>query len=174
MQVTDNHIAAFNEKLLLSNGLNISPMSQNPQGAPARSMRQVVSAIDNERDYSNFITSYHNKVPARVSEIKYERNPVSLEVYIFQHAVLTPSRCSAQLTSSLLQRLNSQQILLLLMLQGTALHNSHLVDLLNHSHLADLPHSSHLMALLLHSSLTTLLPHNPLVTLLPRQPIIRR
>ena len=82
LQVADTNIAAFNEKLLLSNGLNISPLSQNSQGPPARSLRQVVSSIDNEKDYSNFLTSYHNKIPARLSDIKYERNAVSLKPYI--------------------------------------------------------------------------------------------
>lgn len=54
-------------------------MSQNPHGSSARSLRQVVSSIDNERDYSNFITGYHTKIPARGSDIKYERNAVSSE-----------------------------------------------------------------------------------------------
>ncbi|KAG9247403.1 hypothetical protein BJ878DRAFT_556259 [Calycina marina] len=75
--------AAFNEKLLLSNGLNISPMP-NGQGGPTRSLRQVVSSIDNEQDFSNFMISHQGKVPARQAEIKYERN-----------AVLNPSHTSA-------------------------------------------------------------------------------
>merc|ERR1711881_754135 len=39
-------------------------------------MGEAVYAIDNEKDLSNYISSFANKVPARTSEIKYEKNPV--------------------------------------------------------------------------------------------------
>ncbi|KAH8589663.1 hypothetical protein B0O99DRAFT_692230 [Bisporella sp. PMI_857] len=68
--------AAFNEKLILSSGLTVSPITQNQQGAPIRSLREVVSSINNEVDYSNFMNSYHNKVPSRLPDIKYEKHPV--------------------------------------------------------------------------------------------------
>jgi len=70
--------ASFNEKLLLSNGLNVSPLKVNESGNQPRSLREAVYAIDNEKDLSNYISSFANKVPARTSEIKYEKNPVSL------------------------------------------------------------------------------------------------
>ncbi|PMD54312.1 RhoGAP-domain-containing protein [Hyaloscypha bicolor E] len=68
--------ASFNEKLLLSNGLNISPLKGSEQGSQPRSLREVVYAIDNEKDLSNYVSSFANKVPARTPEIKYERNAV--------------------------------------------------------------------------------------------------
>ncbi|PMD25613.1 RhoGAP-domain-containing protein [Hyaloscypha hepaticicola] len=68
--------ASFNEKLLLSNGLNISPLKVSEQGSQPRSLREVVYAIDNEKDLSNYVSSFANKVPPRTSEIKYERNAV--------------------------------------------------------------------------------------------------
>ncbi|KAI1408566.1 RhoGAP-domain-containing protein [Hypoxylon sp. FL1857] len=69
--------ASFNEKLLLSNGLVISPLKSATQpGQHSRSLKEVVQAIDNKKDLENYITSFHSKVPARSSEPKYERNPV--------------------------------------------------------------------------------------------------
>ncbi|RDW77407.1 hypothetical protein BP6252_05460 [Coleophoma cylindrospora] len=68
--------ASFNEKLLLSNGLNISPMKGREQGSQRRSLGEVIYAIDNEGDLSNYITSFASKVPPRGADIKYERNAV--------------------------------------------------------------------------------------------------
>ncbi|RAL68361.1 hypothetical protein DID88_007092 [Monilinia fructigena] len=68
--------ASFNEKLLLSNGLNISPIRAKEQGTSNRSLREAVHAIDNVKDLSNYISSFAGKVPSRVTEIKYERNTV--------------------------------------------------------------------------------------------------
>lgn len=67
--------ASFNEKLLLSNGLSISPI-KNAQKGDVRSLREIVTAINNERDLDEYISSYHNKVPQRSGEPKYERHPV--------------------------------------------------------------------------------------------------
>lgn len=52
-------------------------MRSRDQGNQPRSLGDVVYAIDNERDLSNYITSYASKVPSRGPEIKYERNAVS-------------------------------------------------------------------------------------------------
>ncbi|KAI1766279.1 RhoGAP-domain-containing protein [Hypoxylon sp. FL1150] len=69
--------ASFNEKLLLSNGLVISPLKSASQpGQHSRSLKEVVQAIDNKKDLENYVISYHSKVPPRSSEPKYERNPV--------------------------------------------------------------------------------------------------
>ena len=61
----------------MSNGLNISPIKGKDDTNQPRSLRDAVNAIDNEKDFSNYISSYGSKVPPRSSEIKYERNPVS-------------------------------------------------------------------------------------------------
>lgn len=77
MRCTNQLPASFNEKLLLSNGLNISPIKGNEGGNQPRSLREAVYAIDNEKDFSNYISSYGSKVPLKSSDIKYERNAVS-------------------------------------------------------------------------------------------------
>lgn len=69
--------ASFNEKLLLSNGLNISPIKGQEGMNNPRSLRDAVYAIDNEKDFSNYISSFGSKVPPRSADIKYERNAVS-------------------------------------------------------------------------------------------------
>ncbi|KAL3420186.1 Rho-GTPase-activating protein 7 [Phlyctema vagabunda] len=91
--------ASFNEKLLLSNGLNISPIKAVDQGSQRRSLREVVYAIDNEKDLSSYITSFAGKVPPRAPDIKYER-----------HAVLNPAQqISSQRPSEPPSSFNSRQ-----------------------------------------------------------------
>ncbi|EFY93152.1 beta-chimaerin [Metarhizium acridum CQMa 102] len=69
--------AAFNEKLLLGNGLIISPFkTQGAQGAgQPRSLRQAVAAIDNEKDFNDFVAGQHTRIQP-YTEVKYERNPL--------------------------------------------------------------------------------------------------
>ncbi|KAH9889251.1 hypothetical protein F4778DRAFT_754599 [Xylariomycetidae sp. FL2044] len=69
--------ASFNEKLLLSNGLVISPLkSATSPDQPSRSLREVIKAIDNQKDLDDYITSFYTKLPPKTSELKYERHPV--------------------------------------------------------------------------------------------------
>ncbi|KAI0397681.1 RhoGAP-domain-containing protein [Xylariaceae sp. FL0594] len=69
--------ASFNEKLLLSNGLVISPLKSAPAvNQYSRSLKEVIHAIDNKKDLEDYVTSYHSRLPAKTSEVKYERNPV--------------------------------------------------------------------------------------------------
>ncbi|KAK3335473.1 hypothetical protein B0T19DRAFT_9510 [Cercophora scortea] len=65
--------ASFNEKLLLSNGLSISPLKNGPE---ARSLRECVLAIDNEKDLNDFLSNHHARLPPKTGEPKYERNPL--------------------------------------------------------------------------------------------------
>ncbi|KAK2608664.1 Rho GTPase-activating protein [Conoideocrella luteorostrata] len=69
--------AAFNEKLLLGNGLIVSPFqNQGAEGAgQPRSLRQAVAAIDNEKDTNDYVSSHHSKIQP-YTEVKYERNPI--------------------------------------------------------------------------------------------------
>ena len=70
-------IASFNEKLLLSNGLVISPLKNNEfTGQHTRSLKEVINAVDNKQDLENYVISFHGRVPLKSSEPKYERNPV--------------------------------------------------------------------------------------------------
>lgn len=70
-------IAAFNEKLLLGNGLIIYPFENQPGDATPqpRSLRQAVASINNERDVNEFVSAQLSRVqPA--AELKYEKNPL--------------------------------------------------------------------------------------------------
>ncbi|MCJ1473426.1 hypothetical protein MMC13_002077 [Lambiella insularis] len=66
--------AAFNEKLLLSNGICISPLKgQGNIPAPqVRSLRDVVYEINNEQDLRDYVTSYAPKVQQEQGEVQYE------------------------------------------------------------------------------------------------------
>ncbi|KAM0561019.1 hypothetical protein ACHAPJ_003519 [Fusarium lateritium] len=69
--------ASFNERLLLSNGLSVSPI-QGPGGQSStsqRSLRQAASSIDNDKDLNDYVTAQHRSMPVNSGEIKYERNP---------------------------------------------------------------------------------------------------
>lgn len=73
--------ASLNETFILNNGLSVSPLrgKGDGSGAPAKSLREVVSQIDNERDLHHYIMSYASKVPSKPPEYKYERHPVRLD-----------------------------------------------------------------------------------------------
>ncbi|KAL2126773.1 hypothetical protein VTI74DRAFT_273 [Chaetomium olivicolor] len=74
--------ASFNEKLVLSNGLSISPLKP---GSESRSLRESILAIDNDKDLNDYLSSQHPKLQPRTGLPKYERNPL-LET---QHRVPT-------------------------------------------------------------------------------------
>jgi len=63
--------------LLLGNGLIVSPFkTPTPENAgQPRSLRHAVGAIDNVKDFNDFVAAQHSKVLPN-TEVKYERNPV--------------------------------------------------------------------------------------------------
>ncbi|KAK5008834.1 hypothetical protein LTR28_003445 [Elasticomyces elasticus] len=66
--------ATFNEKLLLGNGLAVSPLKpDDSNAAPQRSLRDIVYQINNHQDLEGFVTSL--QVPQKPSEIRYEKHP---------------------------------------------------------------------------------------------------
>lgn len=68
--------ASFNEKLLLGNGICVSPLKgQNDPQAP-RSLRDVVYQIDNGRDLHDYLSSFASKIGPKSTDIRYERHPV--------------------------------------------------------------------------------------------------
>lgn len=67
-------VASFNEKLLLSNGLSVSPLKHGPE---ARSLRECVQAINNDKDLDEYLLSQYPRLPPRTGEPKYEKNAVS-------------------------------------------------------------------------------------------------
>ena len=70
--------ATFNEKLLLGNGLAVTPLTDKDTAGSQRSMRDVIYEIDNDTDFHSYVRGHMSKV-VRPSEIKYE-----------QHATLMP------------------------------------------------------------------------------------
>ncbi|KAK7962174.1 uncharacterized protein PG986_002999 [Apiospora aurea] len=72
--------ASFNEKLLLSNGLVISPLKHQSSlpghNSRSSSMKEVIQAVDNHKDLEEYLLSFHSKLPPKPAEAKYERNPV--------------------------------------------------------------------------------------------------
>lgn len=76
-------VATFNEKLLLSNGLNVSPLKGGePAANQPRSLRETVSGINNDQDLNNYISSFARQVPPKNPDIRYERHPVSYPTHI--------------------------------------------------------------------------------------------
>ncbi|EME39082.1 hypothetical protein DOTSEDRAFT_75686 [Dothistroma septosporum NZE10] len=67
--------ATFNEKLLLGNGLAVSPLTDNNSSVSQRSLRELVMGIDNDGDFHTYMAGHQGKVPARPSEIRYEQHP---------------------------------------------------------------------------------------------------
>ncbi|KAK4997071.1 Rho GTPase-activating protein [Elasticomyces elasticus] len=68
--------ATFNEKLLLGNGLAVSPLKpDDSNAAPQRSLRDIVYQINNHQDLEGFVTSL--QVPQKPSEIRYEKHPAN-------------------------------------------------------------------------------------------------
>ncbi|KAJ0422111.1 hypothetical protein BJY00DRAFT_311509 [Aspergillus carlsbadensis] len=70
----------FNEKLLLGQGLSISPLKEGGDNANAtiapKSLREVIQTVDNQKDYHDFILSHEFNSGAITSEqIRYHRHP---------------------------------------------------------------------------------------------------
>ncbi|OJD21246.1 hypothetical protein ACJ73_07415 [Blastomyces percursus] len=69
--------ATFTEKLLLGNGLCVSPLKNgvNPNAAGFKSLREVASEVDDEKDFKSFVLSHASKIASGSTEIKYEKHP---------------------------------------------------------------------------------------------------
>lgn len=71
--------AAYNEKLLLGQGLCVSPLKNGPVGP--RSLREVIHQIDSEKDLDDYVLSFSGTPGAVASpEAQYIRHPVSLQL----------------------------------------------------------------------------------------------
>jgi hypothetical protein len=66
--------ATFNERLMLGNGLLVSPLNE-PNGPKQHSMRELVSQIDNQQDFQSYIRSFGTKIPPRTGDIEYRPHP---------------------------------------------------------------------------------------------------
>ncbi|MCJ1464676.1 hypothetical protein MMC07_003289 [Pseudocyphellaria aurata] len=67
--------ASYNEKLLLANGLCVSPLKGQSDGQSHPSLRDVVYQIDNGRDLHDYLSSFASKVEPKSTDIRYERHP---------------------------------------------------------------------------------------------------
>ncbi|KAL8866902.1 MAG: hypothetical protein Q9174_006008 [Haloplaca sp. 1 TL-2023] len=67
--------ASFNEKLLLSNGLCVSPLNGQSTQPSHRSLRDVVFQIDNAQDLKGYISSFAGKAGQRSTDISYQPHP---------------------------------------------------------------------------------------------------
>ncbi|KAL9101590.1 MAG: hypothetical protein Q9163_003167 [Psora crenata] len=65
--------ASYNERLLLGNGLCVSPLRDQENSQGPRSLRDVVSEIDNTRDLHTFLAAFAPHV-GDGAEVKYERH----------------------------------------------------------------------------------------------------
>jgi hypothetical protein len=88
--------ASFNEKLLLGNGIAVSPLPPVDSSAPLQqSLRDMVLGIDNKTDFDNYVTAH--KVPVRTAEITYEQHPT------LKPKQQTPAPASRQVSASVPQ-----------------------------------------------------------------------
>jgi hypothetical protein len=68
--------AGLNERLLLGNGLCVSPLKD--QGSSGRSLRDIAQGVDNDKDFSDYIMSFSAKAGPPPAEIKYEKHSTAL------------------------------------------------------------------------------------------------
>ena len=69
--------ASANEKLLLNNGLCVSPLKSQTNGASSgpRSLREIAQQVNNEKDMEEYVLGFSNKAGTRPPEIKYVKHP---------------------------------------------------------------------------------------------------
>ncbi|KAF1980921.1 RhoGAP-domain-containing protein [Aulographum hederae CBS 113979] len=98
--------AAFNEKLLLGNGILVSPLQD---GEPKqRSLRDIIAQVDNDKDLNEHLLAEKSKVPHRKPEIKYEKHPTLTPV---QHIPPSTNLLSQQQNQSPLTSQQSQPLI---------------------------------------------------------------
>ncbi|PNS19672.1 hypothetical protein CAC42_7516 [Sphaceloma murrayae] len=64
--------ATFTEKLLIGNGVLITPL---PNEGSHQSLRDIMSTVNNDADFQNYIISHKPKVPVRTTGIEYIKHP---------------------------------------------------------------------------------------------------
>ncbi|RMZ85392.1 hypothetical protein DV737_g731, partial [Chaetothyriales sp. CBS 132003] len=73
--------AALSERLLLNNGLAVSPLKEppsataSPSAAGPKSLRELAHSINNQADLHDYILSFSSKVGAQPPEARYEQHP---------------------------------------------------------------------------------------------------
>lgn len=76
LSVQVQKFAAQSERLLLGYGLAITPLKgQSPGASQSKSLRDLASNINNERDFVEYVSGFTNKAGSRANEIKYQKHP---------------------------------------------------------------------------------------------------
>ncbi|EXJ92481.1 hypothetical protein A1O3_01033 [Capronia epimyces CBS 606.96] len=77
LSVQMQRFAGLTEKLILGYGLSVTPLKgQSPVSAtPTKSLREVASSVNNERDLVEYVLSFSTKAGTRPREIRYEKHP---------------------------------------------------------------------------------------------------
>ena len=74
--------AAFQEKLAVNDGQVISPQPlKGSSTSPSPSIGQLIFAIDNDKDFDDYVLKHASKVPTTHSDVKYEKHPVRSSAY---------------------------------------------------------------------------------------------
>lgn len=75
------HLAKYaqaNERLLLNNGLCVSPLKSQTTNGPVpgpRSLREIAQSVNNDKDLDDYVLGFSNKAGTKPPEIKYEKHP---------------------------------------------------------------------------------------------------
>jgi len=54
----------------------MSPLNDT-DGPQQRSMREMISQIDNQQDFHGYVKSFSGKIPPRTGDIEYKKHPVT-------------------------------------------------------------------------------------------------
>ena len=81
--------AMINEKLLLGNGLVVSPMKSSNTSS-GKSLREVAQGIDQNRDFEDFVLGFSDRVP-NTPQNTYEQHPVMTQSKQQQPFSATPA-----------------------------------------------------------------------------------
>ena len=67
--------AALNERLLLGNGLCVSPLKSAGTGGFGKSLRDTAQGVDSQKDFHDYVLSFQAKAGQPHPEIRYEKHP---------------------------------------------------------------------------------------------------
>lgn len=72
--------ALLNEKLLLHNGLSVSPLKNQTEGSTMgpRSLRDLAHHVNNQQDFDNYVLGHTSHVGPTPAEIQYEKHPAMM------------------------------------------------------------------------------------------------
>ncbi|KAL9087998.1 MAG: hypothetical protein Q9159_003353 [Coniocarpon cinnabarinum] len=66
--------ANLNERLIVGDGMVISPMGDMVNGTSSPSMREMIQGIDNDRDFHTYVASHNSQLPSRTADLNYQKH----------------------------------------------------------------------------------------------------